>query len=254
MTEDTFHYLLGGEGNADDFNQQMYKLGQQPRSWIQKGLKLKRDAEIFYESCEISRQYIVSELKKIDFNSAKFYRWELQKNIEEILSKNLDHFLPDYDTYYLLMHLSIENLLKGIWLDSNPENIGFNSLPKPLKTHNLIILAKDIGLILSKEQKEVLKKLKELFLGYSRYPIKQNVKPASHQQDLVFGDRNFDTICIDCLENPYAKDKQVIEKLFKEGLDEKIDLVFQHSHERMLSTFDFEKQQDSDKEPNNKTK
>lgn len=247
MTEESYHYLLGG--SADEFNQQMFKLGQQPTRWISKGMRLRRDANVFYEVSETSRLFIVSELEKDDFNFCRFYRWQLQDGINEILSRNNDHFLPDFDTYYLLIHLSFENILKGLWLDIFPENIGFNKLPKAINTHDLITLATDIGLELSEQQKIVMSKLKELFLGYSRYPINNRVKPAAGPQDLVFGERpSYDSVCIECLENPYAKDKQVIEALFDEDLKEQINLAFQHSHERMLSTFEIECQQNSDEE------
>lgn len=244
MTENSYHYLFGGGGSADEFNQQMFKFGQQPTSWISKAMRLRRDANVFYEASEASRLFIVSELEKDDFNFSRFYRWQVQDGINEILSKNQDYFLPDFDTYYLLIHLSFENVLKGVWLDMFPENIGFIKLPKALNTHDLIALAGDVGLDLSAQQKVVLSKLKELFLGYSRYPIKNQVKSATGPHELEFGDRPFDSVCIDCLENPYAKDKQVIEALFDEKLKGKVDLAFQHSHERMLFTFDFKEQQD----------
>lgn len=254
MTESSYHYLFGGTESADEFNQQMFKLSQQPTGWVSKGMRLRRDADIFYEASEASRQFIVSELEKDGFNFARFYRWQLQDGINEILSRDKDHFLPDYDTYYLLMHLSIENVFKGLWLDRYPENIGFNKLPKVLNTHDLIALAKEIELDLSKQQKVVLSKLKDLFLGYSRYPIKNRVKSGAGPKDLEFGERPYESVCMECLDNPYAKDKQVIEALFKEELKSKIDLVFQHSHERMLSTFDFEEQQDSNEEHSTETK
>lgn len=246
MTEDSYHYVFGGGGSADEFNQQMFKLGQQPSSWVSKGMRLRRDANVFYEASETARLFIVSELEKDNFNFSRFYRWQLQEGINEILSRNQDHFLPDFDTYYLLMHLSIENILKGIWLDKFPENIGFDKLPKALNTHDLISLAGDVGLDLSKQQKGVLSKLMELFLGYSRYPIKHRAKPAAGPQDLDFGERPYDSVCIECLENPYAKDRQALEALFEKELKEKVDLVFQHGHERMHSTFDFEEQKESD--------
>lgn len=248
MTEDSHHYLFGASESADEFNQQMFKLGQQPTSWVSKGMRLKRDANVFYEASEASRLFIVSELEKDGFDFSRFYRWQLQDGINEILSRNQDYFLPDFDTYYLLMHLSFENVFKGMWLDISPKYIGFNKLPKSLNTHDLITLASDVGLDLSEQQKVVLSKLKELFLGYSRYPIKNRVKSAAGPQDLEFGERPFDSVCIECFENPYANDKQVIEALFEEKLKCKIDLVFQHSHERMLSTFEFEKRQDSDEQ------
>jgi hypothetical protein len=62
---------------------------------------------------------------------------------------------------------------------------------------------------------------------------------------LEFGERPFDAVCIGCLENPYAKDKEILEALFAESLQGRIELVFQHGHELMISTFDIEKQQKS---------
>lgn len=245
MAEDSYHYLLGGSESADEFNQQMFKLSQQPKNWVSKGMRLRRDANVFYEASEAARRFIVSELEKAGFNFARFYRWQLQDGINEILSKNQDCFLPDFDTYYLLTHLSFENLLKGLWLDRFPESIGFNKLPRALNTHDLITLATDVGLKITEPQKAVLSKLKELFLGYSRYPIKNRVKTATGTQDFEFGERPYDTVCIECIENPYVNDRQVLESLFERELKGKIDLVFQHSHKRMLSTFDFEEQQDS---------
>lgn len=245
MTQNSYHYLFSGGASSSDFNQQMFKFRQQPTSWISKGMRLKRDAAVFYEANETARLFIVSELEKINFNFSIFYRWQLQDDINNILSNNQDHYLPDFDTYYLLMHLSLENILKGVWLDRFPENIGFDKLPKTLNTHDLIRLADDVELELSVQQKTLLSNLAELFLGYSRYPIKNRVKQPAGPQDLDFGERPYDAVCIDCLENPYAKDKKTLNALFAERLQERIDLVSQHSHERMLSTFDFEEPQES---------
>ena len=245
MTENIHHYLFMGGESTNDFNQQMFKLSQQPTSWVSKGMRLRRDATVFYEANESTRLFIVSELEKVHFNFSRFYRWELQDAVHEILSNNQNRYLPDFDTYYLLMHLSLENVLKGIWLDKFPENIGFVKLPKALNTHDLIRLARDVQLELSAQQKKLLSKLAEFFLGYSRYPIKNRAKQAANPRDLEFGERPYDAVCIGCLENPYAKDKEVLDVLFTEYLQERIELVFQHGHERMLSTFDIEEQQES---------
>lgn len=246
MTEESYHYIFGGGGSANDFNQQMFMLAQQPTGWVSKGMRLRRDANVFYDASEEARLFIVSELERGGFNFSRFYRWQLQDGINEVLSINQGHFLPDFDTYYLLMHLSLENVLKGIWLDEFPENIGFTKLPKTLNTHDLNRLADDVGLNLSGQQKAILSKLKELFLGYGRYPIRNRAKPAAGPQDLEFGERTHESVCIECLENPYATDRQTFKALFEEELKDKIELAFQHSHEHMFFTFDFEQQQNSD--------
>ncbi|SFJ35842.1 hypothetical protein SAMN04488082_102410 [Desulfomicrobium apsheronum] len=238
MTEKSYHYLFLGCERTSDFNQQMFKLGQQPMHWISKGMRLKRDADIFYNANESVRVFIVSELERANFKFSRFYRWQLHDGINKILSNNQDSYLPDFDTYYLLVHLSLENLFKGIWLDKFPNNIGFSKLPDALNTHNLIRLAKDIELELSEQEKLVLSKLMELFLGYGRYPIKNRAKEAAGECDLDFGERPYDTVCIECLTNPYNKDRQIIDALFAEQLQERIDLVFIHGHKRMISTFE----------------
>ena len=101
MAENFYHYLFPGGESTGDFNQQMFKLSQQPTNWVSKGMRLKRDATIIYEANESARLFIVSELEKANFNFSRFYRWQLQDGINEILSKNQDCYFPDFDTYYL---------------------------------------------------------------------------------------------------------------------------------------------------------
>ncbi|QTR48964.1 hypothetical protein [Candidatus Thiothrix anitrata] len=244
MTDKEHHYLFPPTQSPLDFNRQMFWLSQQPRHWASKGIRLKRDADLFYQSSDQARLLIVSELEKKNFNFARFYRWYLQEEIIEILNNNNDCFLPDFDSYYLLIHLSLENTLKAIWLDQYPEHIGFDNLPKPLRTHSLVRIAKDIKLELSKEQEQLLSKISELFVGYSRYPIKDRITKPSTPNDLDFGEASFDTTCIDCLENPYAHDKELIDDLFQSQLQERVDQVFTNSHVHMQSTFKFNEESD----------
>lgn len=98
---------------------------------------------------------------------------------------------------------------------------------------------------LSPNQEKVLSKIGELFLGYSRYPIRNRINLTSELEGLDFGEKNFDSTCIDCLENPYAQDKQVLDEFFTEQLQTRLELVFDNSHERMKSTFDFTEHSES---------
>ncbi len=239
MKDQIYHYLFSPSSSTGDFNRQMYWLGQQPTNWASKGMRLRRDASLFYETSEKARLILVTELERSNFNFGRFYRWELQERILQILNKNQDYYLPDFDSYYLLMHLAIENILKAIWLDHYPENIGFDKLPRALNTHNLCQLATDVNLPLSPNQEKALSKIGELFLGYSRYPIRNRINLTSDTEGLDFGEKNFDSTCIDCLENPYAQDKQVLDEFFTERLQTRLEKVFDNSHERMKSTFDF---------------
>lgn len=239
MTDSSYHYLIQGSSDETDINQQMFKLGQQPTSWVNKGMRLERDASLIYETSESARVLIVSELEKKNFKFSRFYRWELQEAVYAYLEQNKNNFLPNFDSYYLLMHLSLENVLKGLWLDKYIENIGFDKLPNALKTHDLVRLSGNISLKLTAQQNKLLSKLADLFLGYSRYPIKTQVKHPTSPNDWDFGERSFDSVCIACLENPYAVDKKIIDTLFAENLQKRVEQVFKNSHRHMLSTFDF---------------
>jgi hypothetical protein len=102
---------------------------------------------------------------------------------------------------------------------------------------------------LSEQEILVLSKLTELFLKYSRYPIKNRAKETAGECDLDFGERHYDTVCIECLKNPYNKDRQFLDALFAEQLQERIDLVFIHGHERMISTFEIHEAKKIDSSP-----
>jgi hypothetical protein len=248
MTDKEHYYLFPPTQTVADFNRQMFKLGQQPENWALKGLRLKHDASLFYKINQQSRLFIIKELEDKEFNFSRFHRYELEHMIGEILNKNQDYFLPDFDTYYLLMHLSLENFFKSIWLDKHSERLGFEKLPNELNNkHDIITLAKDINLELSSDQKNLISKIRDLFLGYARYPTRLRFKKPSDSNDLDFGEKPFGTICIECLENPYERDNDIFEDIFKNQLQERLNQVFENSDIHMRSTFKFNEELTSSK-------
>lgn len=233
--ENTTGYIVSMGESYEDINISLYKLNQLPTNWINKGFRLKRDALTFFEICEKDREFIIQCLEEIEFPFDRFYRDHLKSEVYGILEKNINRQIPTYDTFYLLMHLSLENFLKGLWLDQNRDRIGFEKIPDEIKTHNLLALFQKIGIGLSKKEGALIKKISDLFVGYSRYPVKLFIKPEKEGKtlDIDFGERNFDSICIDCLENPYAEDHQIILDLFDKKLKPLLERAMESHNEHI---------------------
>lgn len=99
-------------------------------------------------------------------------------------------------TYYLLMALAIENMIKGKLIEHNPDKVHFiakidpltEKILEPIKInyswgHNLADLTKQLcnvsKLKLTKRQEKVLDYLGEMILWGGRYPAPVNVKVKS---------------------------------------------------------------------------
>jgi sulfur relay (sulfurtransferase) DsrC/TusE family protein len=241
MSEDKeIHYLLS-PNEDESTNEFLYKLNQAPVNWIYKGTRIRRDAEVFYKYSEESRTSIIQYLKDENFNFKRFYRWELQGHISKFLDMHPARTLPDFDTYYLLINLAFENFLKGLWLAKHVEKMGFKVLPKEIDTHNTAQLAKTLQISLSDEEMELLEGLYDQFQGYGRYPIKKKVKPEINIRDIDFGERNFDSVCIDCVENPYQYDRETLDSIYNVHLKPLIATAFAQQHQHMEAMFKFKK-------------
>jgi len=78
----------------------------------------------------------------------------------------------------MLFGLSIENALKGLWIDKYKEEIDttIEKLPTKIMKHNLINLAKDVDIKLNKAEKKVLNQLTASIVWEGRYPIPLNIQ------------------------------------------------------------------------------
>lgn len=209
-------YLIS-QKEGEDVNTFLYRLGQLPVNWIYKGMQHKRDAFIFYKICDRERKFLYKAIKKEGVNYSYVRSGEMVYALEKVLDANPKRFLPDYEAFYYLTHLAIENFLKGIWLQKNKEKIGFIELPKTIKSHNLIYLCGLIKFDLSQSEKELLLKLQKNFVSYGRYPVDLEAKPQKDPgfKDLEIGSRDLNGVLYDCISNPYKAEKAAIDNILK---------------------------------------
>ncbi|KHT49323.1 hypothetical protein [Vibrio sinaloensis] len=84
-----------------------------------------------------------------------------------------------YATYKMLMGMSFEALLKGLLIESQQVPIS------NLATHDLVDLAKTLGLILSKEENKALTVLTDYVLWAGKYPMPKNAKQLQQHRTMV---------------------------------------------------------------------
>ncbi len=114
---------------------------------------------------------------------------------EEVISSFTD-WVGVENTYYLLMALAIENIIKGKLIEHNPDKIHFiakmdpltDKVLEPIKIqypwgHNIYALAKQLckvsKLKLSKNQENMLEHMGALVVWGGRYPAPNNIKVKS---------------------------------------------------------------------------
>ena len=73
-------------------------------------------------------------------------------------------------TLMMLYGLAAENLIKGMIVAKNPSLASKGSLPKGFRTHNLVELARQAGLPVSRSQEHLLKRL-QVFVECGKYPV-----------------------------------------------------------------------------------
>ena len=114
---------------------------------------------------------------------------------EEVIDRFTD-WVGVENTYYLLMALAVENIIKGKLIEHNPDKIHFiakidpltDKVLEPMKIHypwghNTYELAKQLSKVsklkLSKKQEEMLGHMGELIIWGGRYPAPSNFKVKS---------------------------------------------------------------------------
>jgi hypothetical protein len=84
-----------------------------------------------------------------------------------------------YATYKMLMGMPFEALLKGLCIESK------KSVISELETHDLVELAKTLGLRLTKEENKFLTVLTDHILWAGKYPTPKNAKQLQQHINMV---------------------------------------------------------------------
>lgn len=129
-------------------------------AWRRKAQHLLQSGVVILRDCKAALPAVKNLL---DGTSKELSKDELAK-FEQYMS---------YDVGFMLIGLSLENLLKGLWAAKNPERFSNvtrmnRDLPE-ISTHSLCDIASNAGLPLMKEEREMLQDLTEIVLWYGRY-------------------------------------------------------------------------------------
>ena len=143
-----------GPGNVFD------GLGQ-PKFWLMKADEFKRASGVIYASLsEDERRF------KEYVDAARSGR---NKNVEWPP-------MPLFGVVIFLSGLSMENLLKGLYVKNNPRVISGGKMRGAVMTgHDLPLLANELGLELTGQQQQYLDLAKDSIVSEGRYPIPKNV-------------------------------------------------------------------------------
>lgn len=135
--------------------------------------------------CMLGEQhYLVSKLLLMDCWKAKdefnlLNKTEYEYGTEEF---ELIHRIYFYEPASLFMAMSFENFLKGIWIKQCKSNFkDVDSLPKLLKTHDLIDLADHCRLTLTNQENKML----DLLSNFSIWRGKYNL-PISREENVKY--------------------------------------------------------------------
>lgn len=81
---------------------------------------------------------------------------------------------------FMLAGMSLECLLKAVIVGEVPESNQKIELPRTLKTHNLLSLAKDAGIAVSDDEEHCLRILTDHVVWAGRYPAPTSVEKLGH--------------------------------------------------------------------------
>ena len=173
------------------------------------------------------------KIKADEFYRSSEYLWiEINKDHSELINERKTEnvytrpYTPILDhTYFLLICLSIENLLKGLILYANPTLIA-NKLDKSISNHDLEKLSKFTTINFSDDENDFLIMASTIISWYSRYPIPRNANQ-------IIQSANFD---YNKIRNTYLQlfSKLSFEMKTSGGLTKNYDYVFSENPNRHL--------------------
>lgn len=158
-------------------------------SWLDNSEKLKFSADIIQKELQILIDHFQRD--ELDFN-------------------NEDKVQALWNSYYLIIGLAFENLIKGLSIENNRslKNFDeiFNTLWKHNSGHGISKIAKDNITDLTDEEIDFFEKLEIYILWAGRYPLPKNI-------DIFVKDKNklvFDTNDYEKIDNLFCRIKDLL--------------------------------------------
>ena len=157
---------------------EIFVLRQQPKQWLASARSLRDAAEsIFIDQALVERKF------HGDTRTAP--KQEIMPGV--FLATMVE--VPNYAPAQMLYAYAMENLLKGIQVSNNPSLVSEDRLSKTLNTHNLLCLAKEAGLTITRgHERRILDTLQWISQWGGRYPsaIRSNdMMPPGDDGELI---------------------------------------------------------------------
>jgi hypothetical protein len=194
----------------ETFLQKNFEYFQAWHHWLDKAVKLKRAALVLYRAN-------LPDLRLYDKAHKK-----AEKAVGDEGKALIRHHHPDMLPAFSMFGSALENLFKGLMVSKNSSLIGANQLSTSLTSHNLVRLAKDAGLKLSKEETYLLEWISQVVIWKARYSVPTKIKSA----DAFFHDLDNTSLadakaCIKILEVIFARTKKHLprRKRVSDGFD-----------------------------------
>jgi len=158
--------------------------------------------------------------EKLKFSSEVIYK-ELQSQIELFMLDSLIYESEDkiqalWDSYYLLIGHSFENLIKGLSIENNRSAKSLDEIYKKWKYnsgHEISKIAQDNLSNLTEEEFKMLEKLETYIIWAGRYNLPRNAdKYVNEQSRLFFDSKDFKTINV-----LYDKIRDILLQTFEEN-------------------------------------
>jgi len=123
---------------------------------------------------------------------------EVEKQLKD---KKQDILEFKFDLAYVALFLcsiSLENLIKGLYILRNENCCSNGELPKILTTHNILSIAEKANIKLKEEERELCDFAGHVILWWGKYPVPK-------RYDQIFGGLSFEHSIFDTYKSLYKK-------------------------------------------------
>jgi hypothetical protein len=170
------------------------------------------EAEEYYKSVERDSWHWLDSSEKLKISSEVIYK-ELHSLLEILRTERTfadeDKIMALWGSYYLLVGLSFENLVKGLSIENNRSAKSFKEIFKKWgdKGHEISLIAIDNIPLLTKEEVSIIEKLETYIVWAGRFHLpKDSDMYTKERHNLFYYSKDYDTINI-----LYERTKEILE-------------------------------------------
>ena len=170
------------------------------------------EAEEYFNSVERDSWHWLDSSEKLKISSEVIYK-ELHSLLEILRTERTfadeEKIMALWSSYYLLVGLSFENLVKGLSIENNRSAKSFKEIFKKWgdKGHEISLIAKDNIPLLTKEEISIIEKLETYIVWAGRFHLPRNSdKYTKERGNLYYYSNDHDTINV-----LYERTKEILE-------------------------------------------